>query len=329
MKKWWWAIVWLAGMTACNNDKKTGNAEQGIATVEDFIGTFSSEKLPYHLSDTAVKKTPKARLALSYQVFTKFIPDSLIIANFGRKEKPVFYPLAKIEVKKEETYLFVKAVKDKRRVVYVMVFNEDKKYVVGRPIMVTTTDAGTAQNILLDNKYTLTSNLQYRNTEGATIYKKNAYIFNKDAAALTLIFTESNDENASRATELQNPIDTFSKKTKYAGDYFQNKMNIVAIRDGKKGNELIFFIHFEKEEGSCKGELKGEAKWVNPTLAVYKESGNPCTLQFLFAGNTVTIKEEKACGTFRDIKCFFEGSFTKKKIIKPTKPSKPVKGGKR
>jgi hypothetical protein len=209
--------------------------------------------------------------------------------------------------------------------VYLLVLGEKQQFATGKAMMVTSANAGTSQNTGVDNKYTITSTLQYRTAKGQTIYHKEAYIYNKDAASLTLILTESNDASASRRTELQNPLDTFPKKKKYSGDYLQDKMNMVSIRDGKNDKELLFFVHFEKDNGECKGELKATATVVSPDQAVYSEPGNPCILKFIFKGNTVSIKEEKGCGTYRDIKCFFEGSFTKKREPKPFKATKPVK----
>jgi hypothetical protein len=34
------------------------------------------------------------------------------------------------------------------------------------------------------------------------------------------------------------------------------------------------------------------------------------------------MKEVEGCGSYRDIKCFFEGSFPKKKEVKPKAPKK-------
>ncbi len=56
-----------------------------------------------------------------------------------------------------------------------------------------------------------------------------------------------------KITELINPIDTFSRKNKYAADYGTGKMNLVSIRDGRKNDQLTFFIHFEKNNGACTG----------------------------------------------------------------------------
>lgn len=125
--------------------------------------------------------------------------------------------------------------------------------------------------------------------------------------------------------EVYNPIDTFPHKHKLSGDYIQDKRNFVSVRDGKKANRILFFVHFEKKDG-CAGEIKGEAVLAKPDRAFYRQSGDPCELELTFSGNKVTLREEKGCGNYRDIKCVFEGSFSKKKedIRKPVKKP-PVK----
>ncbi|MEO6914286.1 MAG: hypothetical protein ABI151_00390, partial [Chitinophagaceae bacterium] len=100
------------------------------------------------------------------------------------------------------------------------------------------------------------------------------------------------------------------------GDYTRDKRNIVSIRDGRKPGKLAFFVHFQKDNGDCSGELKGEADVRSPKIAVYRAQGNPCELEFLFDGNKVTLREVAACGSYRDIRCFFEGSFNRKKEIR-------------
>lgn len=98
-----------------------------------------------------------------------------------------------------------------------------------------------------------------------------------------LIMTDALED---KVTELINPIDSFARKQKFTADYGSGKMNLVSIRDGRKKGMITFFIHFEKDNGNCTGELKGEAKMISNTMAEYKEAGQPCSIQFNFTSST-------------------------------------------
>ena len=88
-----------------------------------------------------------------------------------------------------------------------------------------------------------------------------------------------------------------------------------------RGNlDEVTIVAGASEKGTCKGELRGEASITSPNVAVYRENGDPCVLQFTFGANAVTMKEVQGCGNYRDIKCFFEGTYPRKKE-KP-KPAK-------
>ncbi|HET9435093.1 MAG TPA: hypothetical protein VFO37_15105, partial [Chitinophagaceae bacterium] len=57
-------------------------------------------------------------------------------------------------------------------------------------------------------------------------------------------------------------------------------------------------------------------------VAVYKQLGDVCSLQFNFSSSSVTVKELEACGAHRGVKCSFDGSFPRKKELKPKAPVK-------
>ncbi|WP_431215639.1 hypothetical protein ACQ86N_13785 [Puia sp. P3] len=172
----------------------------------------------------------------------------------------------------------------------------------------------------MDNKYTLTVSHQ-RKVNGELLYKRDAYIFSEESG-FVLILTESNDSKP-KIPPIFNPIDTLPRRHKFSGDYAQNKRNIVAIRDGRDATRILFFVHFEKDDATCNGELKGEAKFVSPGVARYKSYSDPCAIEFSFGVTGVTLKELGGCGVHRDIKCFFEGFFERRKgeTRPPAKPA--------
>jgi len=160
---------------------------------------------------------------------------------------------------------------------------------------------------------------QRKAPDGQVYFKRDAYIFNEDNGFM-LILTESN-EIKTKIPPIYNPIDTFPHKHKFTGDYAQDKRNVISIRDGKDASRVLFFVHFEKEEGICKGELKGEAKFISASTARFRSSGDPCTVDFIFNPSGVSMKELEGCGNHRDIKCSFEGYFNRRVAPKP-KPTK-------
>ncbi len=126
-----------------------------------------------------------------------------------------------------------------------------------------------------------------------------------------IVINDSNEDP--KKTAVINPIDTLPKKNKLSGDYVRDKKNYISLRDTKKPNVYQFFIHFEKNEGSCTGELKGELKMKDATTAEFRENGDPCVIDFTFSGNQVSLKEQGSCGNHRGIKCYFNDTFIKKK----------------
>ncbi len=119
-----------------------------------------------------------------------------------------------------------------------------------------------------------------------------------------------------------NPIDTLPRKNKISADYIGTKNNLVSVRDGRKAGRIMFFIHIEKNNGECTGELKGEATMKSASVAEFHSNGNLCAIRLTFTSSSVTVKEIEACGSFRGVRCLFDGVFKKKREVKPKKTSK-------
>ncbi|MBC7903267.1 MAG: hypothetical protein H7Y27_07575 [Gemmatimonadaceae bacterium] len=317
-------FIWLALLPflifSCKG-KKSMTDDDGTVDIEDFMEFFEERPLPIGIGDTTLRKKDSDSLAIAYKTFTQFVPDSLLTKDFGKTVKPKMYSLGKHSVKKGETYLFVKAVAGTKKLAYVLAFDEEDKYVAGMPLVKPDNDPNTQQTSVMDSRLTLTLNLIRKSNVKASTYRKSAYVFNS-AGAFTLILEESNEEASAVQKEVSNPIDTQSKKNKFSGDYLQDKMNLISVRDGKNTNEYEFFIHFEKDKGACKGELKGRAKLTGPTKAVYRQPGDACQIEFTFTDRSATIKELEGCGSHRDIRCFFEGRYMKKAAPKAKTPKK-------
>lgn len=301
-------IILLAG---CKSKKKSLSGDEPVE-ISDFIEFFPDTKLPYQVADSTLLKKENDSLLISYKVFTQFVPDSIVDLVFGKGIKPKIYPLAKN--KGEETYLFVKAIAGNKRSALVLGFDKKNQFIAAMPLLSLDQKSATQQTGNMDSRYTITKMVFRKNADGTVNEGKDVYVLNSGAKSFMLIMTDAIDD---KLTELINPIDTFSRKQKYTADYGTGKMNLVSFRDGRRSDRLNFFIHFEKSNGECTGELKGEAIIKSPTVAEYRQGGDPCILQFRFASSSVTIKELEGCGSRRGLRCSFDGTYSRKKETKP------------
>jgi hypothetical protein len=310
-------VAILAAFISCKH-KKISLADNEPVEVSDFIEFFQTIKLPCQFSDTSLDKHKADSLGIGFKTFTQFVPDSILSRNFGKMSHPKLYPAGKVGDKKSETYLFVKAIGTYRKVLYVICFDKSQKFSAAKPLIILDGESRGNWLATIDSKYTITL-LRQRKMDGQVFYRKEAYVYN-DAGVFTLILTESNEEKP-KPVSVYNPIDTLAHKHKFSGDYAQDHRNFVSVRDAKDPARMLFFVHFEKDQGTCNGELKGEAKFVSASSARFKSNRDPCAIEFSFVGNEVRMKELEACGSHRDIKCFFEGTFVKRKEPKQ-KPAK-------
>ncbi|HEY4107780.1 hypothetical protein [Puia sp.] len=308
-------------MISCKSKKVSLATNDEEVSIADFLEFFQPMKLPYQVGDTILKRKEPESSVINARLFARFVPDSIITRLFGKEQHPHLYAIGKISVPDAEKYVFVKATTSQRRALYILCFDKKDHFAAARPVLYSDNESGVSGLATLDNKYTLTILHQRKGSDGQIVYHKDAYIFNGDAG-LMLILTESNEQKT-KAPPVYNPIDTLPRKHKFSGDYAQDKRNIVTIRDGKDASRFLFFIHFEKNDGSCKGELKGEAKFVAPGVARYRAYSDPCAIEFTFIPEGVSLKEQGGCGVHRDIRCFFEGYFGKRKTKEKPTDHKP------
>ncbi len=305
-------VLSIALLAGCKSKKKVSLSGDEPITISDFIDFFPEKQVPYQFGDTTLLKKDKDSLLISYKVFTQFVPDSILSKSFGKTVKPKIYPMGKVANK--ETYLFAKAIAGDKRIAFVLGFDKKGQFVAAMPFLVLDQSQSTQQLANIDTRYTLDRTTLRKNADGSISEGKDVYGLNTDGKNFVLLMTDALDDKAS---ELINPIDTVSRKHKYTADYGTNKMNLVSIRDGRRSDRISFFIHFEKNNGECTGELKGEAIMKTATMAEYREGGDPCVLQFNFTNSSVSLKEIEGCGARRGLRCSFEGSYPRKKEAKP------------
>ena len=314
-------MMWLLPVLlwSCHSKKSPVQGEGGVVDIHDFMELFQSLKLPLQFSDSLLNHHGRDSGSISFRTFSRFVPDSVISNHFGKTARPRIFPIGKVAVRDNETYLFIKAVGASRKMAYLLCFDKKGVFRASLPLMTEEGESGVNWVTGMDMKYTISTTRTHRSAKGESFYRKAVYVYN-DAGAFTLILMESNETNP-RSLPIINPIEKLPRKHKFSGDYVQDKRNFVSVRDGKTSSYLLFFVHFEKDDGDCKGELKGEARLISPTIAQYKANADPCTIQFIFGNNSGTLhmKEIEGCGNHRDIKCYFEGFFERQKETK-TKP---------
>lgn len=316
--------IWSCLLLACNGEdgkKKESNTVKEANTKADFDNQFTATSLPYQLADT-VLLTNSDTLSLSPQYFGQFVPDSTIKQLFGKKTGITYTPLAKTAEKAKDTYYIVKATSGSKKAALLLVFDKGGSYGATVPFLVPDDNASTSQTSSIDKSYVITKSIVQRTANEVTGEGKEVIAYDAKEKKFSLIMTDLLSDNPA---VLVNPLDTFAKTNKLAGDYWLNKKNLVSVRDGRHANQILVYIHTENSEGDCKGELKGEFILTSTTTAVYRQGGDPCILGLAFSGNTVSIHEESGCGNYRGLDCPLTGSFIRKKEEKPRETTKKQK----
>ncbi len=309
-------VLFVLGLFSACNEKKKPLADGELTDVKDLIALFPIASGALSFGDTVLLKKAKDTSAISYKSIIKFVPDSILSKIFGKGLKPNSYPLGRMEDDSKTNYLLMKAMAGETKALLLFCFDKDEKFMAAINLLKPDVSPTTTQSISIDRNYNISKIISRRNADGTVSDGKDVYVLNNDARNFMLIMTEQLDE---KIKEQINPIDTLPRKQKYAADYSSEKNNLVSIRDGKKTDQFIFFIRFEKEKGQCNGELKGEAKFTGKNTAEYKANGDPCVMQFIFSTSSVTVKEVDGCGSHRGLRCSFNGNYAKKKYIKPKK----------
>lgn len=307
------AIGLLGG---CGKKKKPSLSGDEPVEISDFVDSYPLKKPTLVFSDTSIRKKDNDSLRISRKIFTQFIPDSIVNALFGKTAKPKFYPVARVEDPGGETYLFSKLVGGEKRIILVSALNKELSYGNSMVLFQQDKNNATREQSNMDTRFVINKTVQMTKADGTLADGKESYAYDGELRKFTLLMTEALDD---RIREVINPIDTLPVKNKFSADYSRDKMNIVSVRDAARPGRMTFFIHVENKAGDCKGELRGEARFISANKAVYNKPGDPCQLAFLFSATSVSLKEEAACGNWRGLECVFDGSFPRKKTSKAKK----------
>ena len=307
-------LLWIT-IISCNEKKPITLAGDDPVPAADFIEFFPNLGTSYSTGDSILHNKQKDSLLIGYKVFTALVPDSVLTKTTGTKAKPKLYAIGKIQVPDAESYLLIKVESKAKNHLLLLSFDKKGNFLASLDALSSGVKSGLMQSFSIDRKYTITRSTQRKNADASLSEGKEVYVLNEAAKTFLLILTEALED---KITELINPIDTLGSKQKFTGDYVAGKMNLVSIRDGRRADRVTFFVHFEKREGACIGELKGEAFWRSATKAEYRQDGDPCVLTFTFTKSSVSLKEHN-CGSRRGPDCIFDGQFIKTKNSKKNK----------
>src|SRR5258706_6013414 len=229
------AVIMLSG---CKGKKKLSVSGDEPIGISDLIDFFPSRQLPFQVGDTSLNKKEKDSLLIGNKVFSQFVPDSFLARVFGKGVKPKIYPIGRIKIPGAENYLFTKAVAGDKKAAFVFAFNKKDQLLDGIPLLRVGQYPGAQQVASMDKAYSITKLVGGRNADGSISDGKDVYGLDAESGRFMLIMTDALDD---KVAELINPIDTFSRKNKFAADYGAARFNLVSIRDGRKNDRISFF----------------------------------------------------------------------------------------
>ena len=319
MPRAWPVFISLLILVSCKGKIAPLSGDEPVSAKE-FMNAFPVLTLPYTVADTNIQKIADSTV-ISRAVFTQFIPESSLQVFLNPDATTLeINPVGRIE-KEDEKYLLATITQGKKIILITVVLDKKKKYLAALQLFVNRNNDGYTHSVTINREPTFTISRE-RSTDNNTVqqYTHTGYAYNNGSGTFIKVVDDSN-EGKKKNDAIINPIDTLPRKKKYSGDYAGDKKNFISVRDGKNATTYDFFMHFEKNDGDCIGELKGEMTMRDETKAYFHENGGPCVIDFTFDDNEITIKEQGNCGNHRGIKCYFDDTYHKKRISKPKKSS--------
>ncbi|SDC13585.1 hypothetical protein SAMN04487894_101417 [Niabella drilacis] len=278
--------------------------------IEEFMEAYPALALPFTYGDTSFPARENDSLRIAPEILHQFIPDSVTLKVFGAASHPNYYPVGTVAAGHGEFYLLTRGVDRERKVLLITAHDSKKQFIAGLPAIKLTRNTNVSITVTIDQRLNINKDLSQKLPNGIEISGHDVFVLNKAAKNFSLIMTDSLGDGF---TELINPIDTLARRQKYAGDYGDGKMNLVSFRDGQREGRMRFFIHLEKNNKECVGELKGDVIFSSPTVAEYRQGGDPCVLRFIFDKNSVSLEEVEGCGSrLGALQCSFNGEYPRR-----------------
>ena len=303
-------LLILLALIGCA-ETKTDLSGNTPLKINDFNAAFKNIELPIRINDTNLTSFTDTS-EIGRKALEQFLPDSVVDAIVPKQLKnATLFPVGKIE-KETEYYLLLNNKDAKKQTVSVITFSK-KNVFLGYQILTQfdLTQKGSqfyGKTLLINKEPTFLVEENKLDTELGLSNEKKGWAYTDQG--FRLIYIDANVKPAQKA--ILNPIDTLPTLNTFSGDYARDKKNFISLRDFGNANKYQFFLHFEKKDGTCVGELKGLLNF-NKNQATFSEKGDPCTIQFTITGNVIKIKEDGNCGNHRNMTCYFNDSYDKKR----------------
>ncbi len=279
---------------------------------KEFLAVFKPLPLPYFLSDTNIDKHADT-ITIGIKAFKQFFSDSILYTISQNENQLKIHPVGSIIKPNEKYLLFVIKHKQKKRLM-VFAMNEKNKLVAGKELLSNSNSTNYHFTLHINKEPTFLISKEKIDKDNTLLFTREGWIYNN--VGIFMAVTKDSNEGLDKKIVV-NPIDTLAATYKFSGNYFKDKKNYLTVRDGKNTNHYVFFIHFEKNNGTCTGELKGELNLNTPKTGIFTQNGDPCIIDFNFTDKAVQLKEQGSCGNHRGIKCFFDDIYKKKKSQSP------------
>jgi hypothetical protein len=301
----------LVFLFACKQKNKALNGDAPVK-VSDVVAAYLPVTLPYQVADTNVQKKSDTT-TISYTVLSQFIPDSILTRFTGTqkdKSKIHIHPAGKI-VMENGNYLLTNFTQNRKTTLAVFFFDKKNNFVTAIELLRSSYNDDHSHYVAINKEPTFTISKELL-SKNELRYTRNGFALNEATGEFMKVINETN-EDQKKANEILNPVDTLPRKNKLSGDYIEDKKNFISVRDGKSASHYVFFIHFEKNEGQCVGELKGELNLQGDKKATFRQNGDPCVIDFTFSSSDITVKEQGSCGNHRGMRCLFNDTYRKRK----------------
>ena len=309
-------LLILLALIGCA-ETKTDLSGNTPLKINDFNAAFKNIELPIRINDTNLASFTDT-VEIGRKALEQFLPDSVVdvIAPKLLKNASIF-TVGKIE-KETEYYLLLNNKDARRQTVFVITFSKKNVFLDYQVLTQFDLSQKSSQfygkTLLINKEPTFLIEENKLDPEKGISNEKKGWAYTDQG--FRLIYLDANIKPAQKA--ILNPIDTLPTLNTFSGNYARDKKNFISLRDFGNPNKYQFFLHFEKKEGDCVGELKGLLNFVK-NQATYSEKGDPCTIQFTITGNIIKIKEDGNCGNHRNMTCYFNDSYDKKRKPKSKK----------